>query len=98
MSDPLSIKRGPGSSGVSMVRVWGRGQFTIPSAMRRRLGIGEDTILEVFQAGRAIVATPERITVKALAASVQNGMTEYGIDLEELLSELREGSHEYDTD
>lgn len=80
------------------VRVWGKGQFTIPSDMRQRLGIGEDTILEVFQAGRAIVATPEKMKVAELAASVRKEMVESGIDLEKLLAELREGSHEYETD
>lgn len=52
----------------------------------------------MFQVGKAIVATPEKITVKALAASVQKNMTEYGIDFKDLLAELREGSHDYDTD
>ncbi|MGB9803936.1 AbrB/MazE/SpoVT family DNA-binding domain-containing protein [Desulfofundulus sp.] len=83
---------------VKKVRVWGKGQFTIPSEMRERLGINENTILEVFQAGKAIVATPEKITVKELAASVRKEMARNGIDLEKLLAELREGSHEYKTD
>ncbi|MCS5697303.1 MULTISPECIES: AbrB/MazE/SpoVT family DNA-binding domain-containing protein [Desulfofundulus] len=83
---------------VKKVRVWGKGQFTIPSEMRERLGINENTILEVFQAGKAIVATPEKITVKELAASVRKEMARNDIDLEKLLAELREGSHEYKTD
>ncbi|AEG15995.1 transcriptional regulator, AbrB family [Desulfofundulus kuznetsovii DSM 6115] len=82
---------------VKKVRVWGKGQFTIPSEMRERLGINENTILEVFQAGKAIVATPEKITVKELAASVRKEMARNDIDLEKLLAELREGSHEYKT-
>lgn len=83
---------------VKKVRVWGKGQFTIPADIRERLGIGEDTILEVFQVGKAIVATPETMTVKEFAASVREEMAKSGIDLKQLLAELREGSHDYETD
>ncbi|NHM26957.1 MULTISPECIES: AbrB/MazE/SpoVT family DNA-binding domain-containing protein [Desulfofundulus] len=96
MSERIATKRS--YPVVKKVRVWGKGQFTIPSEMRERLGINENTILEVFQAGKAIVATPEKITVKELAASVRKEMARNGIDLEKLLAELREGSHEYKTD
>ncbi|MDK2888066.1 MAG: antitoxin MazE [Thermoanaerobacter sp.] len=96
MSERIVIKRS--YPVVKKVRVWGKGQFTIPSEMRERLGINENTILEVFQAGKAIVATPEKITVKELAASVRKEMARNDIDLEKLLAELREGSHEYKTD
>lgn len=80
------------------VRVWGKGQFTIPAEIRERLDIREDSYLEVFQVGRAIVLTPERLVVKELADSFQKEMNNNGIDLEQLLQELREGSHEYETD
>ncbi|KJS16190.1 MAG: AbrB family transcriptional regulator [Peptococcaceae bacterium BRH_c4b] len=80
------------------VRVWGKGQFTIPAEIRERLDIKEDSYLEVFQVGRAIVLTPERLVVKELADSFQKEMNKNGIDLEQLLQELREGSHEYETD
>lgn len=79
------------------VRVWGKGQFTIPAEIRERLDIREDTYLEVFQIGRAIVLTPERLVVKELADSFHKEMSKSGIDLEQLLKELREGSHEYET-
>ena len=55
------------------VRVWGKGQFTIPADIRNRLGIGEDTYLEVFQVGKAIIATPEKIIIKELSNIVRQG-------------------------
>lgn len=85
-------------SGIKKVRVWGKGQFTIPVEIRERLGIVEDTILEVFQAGRALIATPEKLVVKELAGSVQKEMGQKEISIQELLTELREGTHEYETD
>jgi AbrB family looped-hinge helix DNA binding protein len=80
------------------VRVWGKGQFTIPAEIRERLEIKEDSFLEVFQIGRAIIATPEKLVVKELADSVQKEMNEGGVDLKRLIQELREGSHEYEID
>ncbi|GAB6273572.1 MAG: hypothetical protein STSR0004_04350 [Peptococcaceae bacterium] len=85
-------------SKVRKVRVWGKGQFTIPAEIRERLGIKEDSYLEVFQAGRAIIATPERLAVKELAESIQKDMSKGGVDLQCLLRELREGKHEYEAD
>lgn len=77
------------------VRVRGKGQFTIPSEIRERIGIQEDTVLDVYNLGKVIIATPEKLVVKELAAAVREGMDEYKVDLDELLAELREGRHEY---
>ncbi|MDN5344902.1 MAG: antitoxin MazE [Clostridia bacterium] len=85
-------------SKIKKVRVWGKGQFTIPSEIRKRLEIQEDTILEVFQVGKVFIATPERLKVKELASSVRKEMATTGLDLEQLLAELREGKHEYEID
>lgn len=84
-------------SGVKKVRVWGKGQFTIPVEMRQKLGIEEDTILEVFQVGKALIATPEKLVIRELVNSVQKEMAKNKIGLVELLADLREGNHEYET-
>ena len=96
MSDMVT-RQHPKYPSIKKVRVWGKGQFTIPIEIRERLGIGEDTILEVFQAGKALIATPEKMIVKELASSVQKEMSQKEINIEELLTELREGTHEYET-
>jgi AbrB family looped-hinge helix DNA binding protein len=80
------------------VRVWSKGQFTIPADIRERMGIKEDTMLEVFQVGRAIVITPEKMLVKELAFSVRDEMEKYDMNLNELLNGLRSGNHKYETD
>ena len=98
MSENISVEQRKSYSGIKKVRVWGKGQFTIPADMRVRLGINEDTILEVFQVGKAIVATPEKLTVKELAGAVRKEIGQKEIDIKELLSELREGSHDYETE
>ncbi len=80
------------------VRVWSKGQITIPASIREKLGIEEDTILDVVQVGNAIVATPERLLVNELASSVSQEREKNQVDVKELLEELRENSHEYETD
>lgn len=94
----INTGRRPKYSSIKKVRVWGKGQFTIPAEIRERLGIGEDTFLEVFQVGKAIIATPEKLSVKELASSVQKEIGQKEINIEDLLSKLREGAHEYETD
>ncbi|MCG9968203.1 AbrB/MazE/SpoVT family DNA-binding domain-containing protein [Pelotomaculum terephthalicicum JT] len=84
------------SKKVRKVRVWGKGQLTIPAEIRNALDIGENTYLEIFRAGNAIIATPEKIMVKELADSVKREMNKNNINLESLLEELREGSHQYE--
>ena len=97
MSETNADRR-PKYSSIKKVRVWEKGQFTIPAEIRERLGIGEDTFLEVFQVGKAIIATPEKLSVKELAGSIQKEIRQKEITIEDLLSELREGAHEYETD
>ncbi len=80
------------------VRVWGKGQLTIPSVMRKKLGIKESTILDIYHIGNALVLTPERLLVKELATEFSAALPEKKVNLDELLSELRESSHEYETD
>ncbi|WP_003545684.1 AbrB/MazE/SpoVT family DNA-binding domain-containing protein [Desulfotomaculum nigrificans] len=77
------------------VRVRNKGQFTIPVEFREKMGIREDTVLDVYSFGKVIIATPEKPVVKELAAAVREGMKEYKVNLDELLAELREGRHEY---
>jgi len=80
------------------VRMRERGQFTIPAEFRQRLGIEENSILRVFEIGGAIMVIPENTVVNELARQVEYGMKAAGMNLEELLWGLREGSHEYETD
>jgi AbrB family looped-hinge helix DNA binding protein len=80
------------------VRIWGRGQFTIPAEIREKLNIGDGTILSVFQVGKAILAVPETPQVIELARQVEHKLAAGELGVEELLTELREGRHEYKTE
>ncbi|MDD2509920.1 MAG: AbrB/MazE/SpoVT family DNA-binding domain-containing protein [Syntrophomonas sp.] len=80
------------------VRMRERGQFTVPVEIREHLGLKEDSILQVLSIGRAMVVIPEETMVNELARQVEYVMKNENMNLEELLSSLREGSHEYESD
>jgi AbrB family looped-hinge helix DNA binding protein len=80
------------------VRVWGKGQLTIPAAMREKLGINEDTILDIHQVGNSLIITREKSLVSELAGEFNAALSEDKLDLKDLLCELRENSHEYEAD
>jgi len=98
MSDKKASFKSGDNPKINKVRVWSKGQFTIPASIRTRLEIKENTILEVFQAGNAIIATPEKSKVNELASYVQESAEDNNTSLNELLAELREGNHDYETD
>jgi len=77
------------------VRVRDKGQITIPYEFRRKFRIEEDTVMDVYQLGEVIIVSPEKLAVKELAGAITAGMKEQDISLDDLLAELREGSHEY---
>jgi AbrB family looped-hinge helix DNA binding protein len=87
-----------------VVRPLRRGQITLPQEFRRRLGIGDDTLLEIRLAGdhveiRPVVARPaagsewarELYELFAPVRQQAEGLTEEEIDrdIEEAISETR---------
>lgn len=98
MENNLTYSCSQGRSNSKKVRVWGKGQLTIPAGMREKLGISEDTILDIHQVGNALIITSEKSLVSELATEFNAALSEEKLDLNDLLSELRENSHEYETD
>jgi len=80
------------------VRVWGKGQLTIPADIREKMGIDKNTILDVYQIGGALVITPEKLLVTELATAFSSATAAKELDLANLLTELRENSHDYEAD
>jgi AbrB family looped-hinge helix DNA binding protein len=94
----MSEDRSSYLSVVKSVRIRDKGQITIPSEIRERLDMELGTVMDVRQVGEAIVIYPRQSKVDELVKSVQQSMAEHGVDLEQLLAELREGNHEYEAD
>ena len=71
------------------VKLWGRGQLTIPKAVREALHLEEDNQLSVFVVGRCLVLTPKRLLRAALTKDIERAMQAKGLSLEDLLTTLK---------
>ncbi len=76
------------------VQVRSKGQFTIPSAMREKLGIGENEVVTVSMIGDgAIVIIPRKLELPRILDKTAEMAKKRGISLEEVLAELDEIRH-----
>lgn len=98
MENRTSYNCSPDGQSSKKVRVWGKGQLTIPAGMRETLDINEDTILDIHQVGNSLIITREKSLVSELTSEFNAALSEAKLDLDDLLSELRENSHEYEAD
>ena len=73
---------------MAAVKIWGKGQVTIPAALRRELDLTEETAVEVVKVGEALVLTRKRLLGDAFARRAQREMQKGGLTLEDLLAEL----------
>jgi len=71
------------------VKLWGRGQLTVPKEMREALKMDDESQLNIFVVGKCLMLTPKRLTRSALAGQVEKSMKEQGLSLESLLADLK---------
>jgi AbrB family looped-hinge helix DNA binding protein len=77
------------------VKLWGRGQLTIPKEVRRALKLDEEERLSVFVVGRCLVLTPKRLLGPKLAKDLERSMKAKRLSLEDLLRDLKEERRRY---
>jgi AbrB family looped-hinge helix DNA binding protein len=77
------------------VKLWRRGQLTIPKEVREALKLDEETQLSVFVVGQCLMLTPKRLTRAALAKEVEKSMSKKGLSLEDLLHDLKAERQRY---
>jgi bifunctional DNA-binding transcriptional regulator/antitoxin component of YhaV-PrlF toxin-antitoxin module len=80
---------------MAVVKVWGRGQLTIPAALRKELRLDEDTTLSVVKAGEALVLTPKKLVGDAVAKKAAREMKKAGLTLDDLLRDLEKQRRRY---
>ncbi len=74
---------------MAAVRLWGRGQLTIPAALRRELHLDdEDVVLDVNRVGDALLITPRKLSGDRLARRAEKQLKKAGLSLDDLLEEL----------
>ena len=77
------------------VKLWGRGQLTIPKDVRQAMKWDQENQLSVFVVGRCLVLTPKRLLGPALAKEVARSMKAKGLSLEDVLRELKAERQRY---
>ena len=77
------------------VKLWGRGQLTIPKEVREALDLTHEEFLSVFCVGRCLVLTPKKLTRASLAKDVEKAMKTQGLSLDDLLRILKEERRRY---
>lgn len=75
---------------INPVRLRGRGQITIPQAVRDSLNIAEGDVLTLLQVGDVVLLTSKQPQVPRLADKVVEMMEAEGVSLADLLSGLKE--------
>lgn len=77
------------------VKLWGRGQLTIPKDLRQALKLDDDPMLSIFMVGRCLVLTPKRLVRASLAKDIERTMKAKGLSLDDLLSDLKAERQRY---
>jgi bifunctional DNA-binding transcriptional regulator/antitoxin component of YhaV-PrlF toxin-antitoxin module len=77
------------------VKLWGRGQLTIPKEVRQALKLDGENQLSVFVVGRCLVLTPKRLLGPSLAKDVEKAMKAKGLSLDDLLRDLKAERQRY---
>ena len=80
---------------MAVVKVWGRGQLTIPATLRKELHLDEETTLNVVKVGDALILTPKKILGDALAKKAQREMKKADLTLKDLLKDLEKQRERY---
>jgi bifunctional DNA-binding transcriptional regulator/antitoxin component of YhaV-PrlF toxin-antitoxin module len=73
---------------MAIVKVWGRGQLTIPASLRRELNLDTDTTVTMVKAGEVLLVTPRKLVGDAIAKKAARTMKKAGLKLIDLLKEL----------
>lgn len=76
-------------------RVRIRGQITIPREIREEMNLDEQSAVNIFRVGKALLMTPKRLQRSSLAKKVEREMKRQGLSLEDLLADLRSQRKHY---
>ena len=71
------------------VKLWGRGQLTIPKEVREALKLEETSRLSVFVVGKCLMLTQKNLTRVSLAKEVEKSMVKKGMSLKDLIDDLK---------
>ena len=73
---------------MALVKVWGRGQLTIPAAIRKDLHLKEEAALTLVKVGNVILMTPTVLHIDSVAKKARREMKKAGLTLDDVLADL----------
>jgi bifunctional DNA-binding transcriptional regulator/antitoxin component of YhaV-PrlF toxin-antitoxin module len=71
------------------VKVWGRGQLTIPSTIRKELHLDEEGTMTLVKVGDILLLTPRRLIGDDVSRKSARTMKKAGLKLDALLVDLK---------
>lgn len=77
------------------VKIWGRGQLTIPKKIRRALHLDEHSVLSAFVVGSCLILTSKRLLRTSLAKEAERSLKKEGLSLNDLLKSLKDERKRY---
>lgn len=80
---------------MAVTKLWGRGQLTIPAALRKELHLDKETTLNVVKVGDVLILTPRKLIGDRIAQAAQKEMKKAGLTLEDLLKDLEKQRERY---
>ena len=83
---------------MALVRVWGRGQLTIPASIRKELNLKEETPLTLVKVGNVILMTPKVLQVDALAKEARKEIKKAGLTVNDIMADLDRQRDRYNKD
>lgn len=80
---------------MAVTKLWGRGQLTIPAALRKELHLDKETTLNVVKVGDVLILTPRKLIGDRIAQTAQKEIKKAGLSLEDLLKDLEKQRERY---
>lgn len=71
------------------IKLWGRGQLTLPKELRTALKLDDDAQLNIFAVGQCLILTPKRLTRTKLTKEIKKSAKKQGITFNTLLKDLK---------
>ena len=71
------------------IKIWERGQLTIPREIREKTGLNEATMVSIFSVGTSLIITPKKLLRLSLSKEIAESMKQQKITLKQLLSDLK---------
>ena len=83
---------------MALVKVWGKGQLTIPASIRRELNLTEETPLTLVKVGNVILMTPKVLQIDALVKKARKEMKKAGLSIDDIMTDLDRQRTRYNKD